>query len=69
MQWPEVKPDRLILTASKAGARDVLLSEAARRLLAGLAMTPSDEWVLSENGGVEPIHRNALYQLWVQLRA
>ena len=69
LQWPEVKPDRLILTASKTGPRDVLLCEAARRLLAGLAMTPSEEWVLSENGGVEPIHRNTLYQLWAQLRA
>ena len=39
LRWCEVKPDRLALTDAKTGPRDVLLGEAARGLLAELAMS------------------------------
>ena len=63
-----MKPDRLALTGGKTGPRDVLLGKAARTLLAGLARTPTGEWGFAENGADAPIHKNALYHLWLQVR-
>ncbi len=37
LRWCEVKPDRLALIDAKMGPRHVLLGEAARELLEGLA--------------------------------
>ena len=43
LRWCEVKPDRLALIDAKTGPRHVLLGEAARELLAGLAVTACGE--------------------------
>ena len=45
LHWCQVKPDRLALIDAKTGPRHVLLGEAARELLDGLAGTASGEWV------------------------
>ena len=43
LRWCEVKPDRLVLIDAKIGPRHLLLGEAARELLNGLADSASGE--------------------------
>ena len=50
LHWCEVKSDRLALIDAKTGPRHVLLGEAARELLDGLAETVSAEWVFPATG-------------------
>ena len=68
LRWSEVKPDRLILTDSKTGPRQVLLGAAARELLDRLTETASGEWVFPRNGGDEPLNKNDLYWFWKKMR-
>ena len=51
LRWCEVKPDRLALIDAKMGPRHVLLGEAARELLEGLAASASGEWVFPGDKG------------------
>ena len=58
LRWDEVKSDRLLLGDSKTGPRAVLLGEAARELLRGLASRTGGEradceWVGAEWAGGE----------------
>ena len=64
LRWCEVKPDRLTLSDSKTGPRHVLLGEAARELLDGLAETASGEWVFPGKCADEPLGVNRLYWFW-----
>lgn len=64
----EVKPDRLELTDTKTGPRCVPLSEAARKILGGLAGSASAEWVFPGKSGEEPLSENALYRFWRKAR-
>ena len=50
LRWCEVKPDRSTLIDAKTGPRHVLLGEAARELLDGLAASASGEWVFPGKG-------------------
>ena len=61
LRWCEVKPNRLALIDAKTGPRHVLLSEAARELLSGLAETASGEWVFPGKDEDEPLNRNDLW--------
>ena len=68
LRWCEVRPDRLALIDAKTGPRRVLLGEAARGLLAGLAETASEEWVFPRKGGDEPLTEGDLYSFWLNAR-
>jgi len=68
LRWSEVRPDRLTLTDSKTGPRHVLLGEAARELLDGLAETATGEWVFPGRSGDGPLTKSALYKLWIKSR-
>ena len=51
LRWSEVKADRLTLIDAKTGPRHVLLGEAARELLDGLAESASGAWVFPGRKG------------------
>ena len=68
LRWSEVKADRLTLSDSKTGPRHVLLGEAARELLAGLAETATGEWVFPGENGDEPLDKNDLWKFWTTTR-
>ncbi len=68
LRWCEVKPDRLALIDAKTGPRHVLLGEAARELLHGLAESASGEWVFPGENGDGPLDKNDLYQFWLKAR-
>ena len=68
LHWSEVKADRLALIDAKTGPRHVLLGEAARELLDGLAETASGECVFPGKDGDEPMAKNVLYWFWVRTR-
>ncbi|MXW90375.1 MAG: tyrosine-type recombinase/integrase, partial [Rhodospirillaceae bacterium] len=68
LRWCEVKPDRLTLTDAKTGPRHVLLGEAARALLDGLADTASGEWVFPGRSEDEPLNKNDLWTFWIRTR-
>ena len=68
LRWCEVKPDRLALIDGKTGPRHVLLGEAARELLDGLAETASGEWVFPGKSGGEPLTKGDLYSFWIKAR-
>ena len=68
LRWCEVKPDRLTLIDAKTGPRHVLLGEAARGLLDGLAEMVSGEWVFPGKGGDEPLTKDDLYSFWLKAR-
>ena len=66
--WSEVKPDRLMLTATKTGPRPVLLGEAARALLRDLAAKARGKWVLPGKRADVPLKESALYSFWNKVR-
>ena len=68
LRWYEVKPDRLTLIDAKTGPRHVLLGEAARELLDGLADKASGEWVFPGRGENEPLDKNDLWKFWIKTR-
>ena len=68
LRWCEVKPDRLTLTDAKTGPRHVLLGEAARELLDGLAETATGEWVFPGKDAAGPLGVNKLYWFWKRTR-
>ena len=68
LRWCEVKPDRLALIDAKTGPRHVLLGEAARELLIGLAETASGEWVFPGDKGNGPLSTDDLYSFWIKVR-
>ena len=51
LSFAAVRPDRLALIDAKMGPRHVLLGEAARELLEGLAASASGEWVFPGDKG------------------
>ena len=68
LRWCEVKPDRLTLIDAKTGPRHVLLGEAARELLDGLAENASGKWVFPGKGRDEPLTKERLYSFWTKAR-
>ena len=68
LRWCEVKPDRLTLIDAKTGPRHVLLGEAARELLDGLAGRASGEWVFPGKGKDQPLNKNDLWTFWTKTR-
>ena len=62
LRWCEVKPDRLALIDAKTGPRHVLLGEAARELLDGLAETARGEWVFPGDRENEPLSTDDLWR-------
>ena len=68
LRWCEVKPDRLTLIDAKTGPRHVLLGEAARELLNGLAETASGEWVFPGGKGNGPLSTDDLWRFWIKAR-
>ena len=68
LRWSEVKPDRLALIDARTGPRHVLLGEAARELLNGLAKTASGEWVFPGRSEDEPLTKGDLYSFWIKAR-
>ena len=68
LRWSEVKADRLTLSDAKTGPRHVLLGEAARELLDGLAETASGEWVFPGEDADGPLGVNRLYWFWRGVR-
>ncbi len=68
LRWSEVKPDRLTLIDAKTGPRHVLLGEAARELLDGLAGTASGEWVFPGKDADGPLGESNLYKFWRRTR-
>ena len=68
LRWCEVKPDRLTLIDAKTGPRHVLLGEAARELLDGLAEAASGEWVFPATRRDGPLSKNELYYFWTTTR-
>ncbi len=68
LRWCEVKPDRLALPDTKTGPRHVLLGEAARALLAGLAESASGECVFPGRSGDGPLGSNELHYFWTTTR-
>ncbi len=68
LRWCEVKPDRLTLIDAKTGPRHVLLNEAARELLDGLAETASGEWVFPGKNRDETLTKDDLYSFWIEAR-
>jgi len=57
----------LTLIDGKTGPRHVLLGEAARELLDGLAETASGEWVFPGKGD-GPLSTNDLWSFWTRAR-
>ena len=68
LPWCEVKPDRLTPSDAKTGPRHVLLGEAARELLDGLAETASGEWVFPGGKGNGPLSTDDLWRFWIKTR-
>ena len=70
LRWCEVKPDRLTLSGAKTGDRGTLalLSEAARGLLEGLAVSASGERVLPGGKGNGTVSANDLWWFWTKTR-
>ncbi len=68
LRWCEVKPDRVALIDAKTGPRHVLLGEAARELLHGLARTAFGEWVFPGEKGDEPLSTDYLWRFWTKAR-
>jgi len=68
LRWCEVKPERLALIDAKTGPRHVLLGEATRELLHGLAETASGEWVFPGGKGKRPLSTNDLWAFWTRAR-
>ena len=68
LRWRDVKHDRLVLTESKTGPRQVLLGKAAQERLDRLSKIRSSEWVFPGAGGNEPLNRNRLLYFWNKLR-
>ena len=68
LRWCEVKPNRLILTDTKAGPRQILHGEAARALLNNLAETASGEWVFPGKGRDASLTSNELHYFWITTR-
>ncbi len=68
LRWCEVKPDRLTLIDAKTGPRHVLLGEAARELLDGLAASAFGQWVFPGKGEDEPLSKHVLYDFWLGVR-
>ena len=64
----EIKANRLTLITSKTRPRHVLLDEAARALLNGLAVTAFGQWVFPGENGDEPLTEGALYWYWTKAR-
>ena len=60
-------PARADLDA-KTGPRHVLLGEAVRELLDGLAASASGEWVFPGKDRDESLNKNDLYQFWIKAR-
>ena len=58
----------MTLIDAKTGPRHVLLGEAARELLDGLAETASGKWVFPGENGDEPLTKHALYWFWIKTR-
>ena len=65
--WSD-KPDRLTLIDAKTGPRHVLLGEAARELLYGLAEAASGEWVFPGDEGNGPLSTDDLWKFWIKAR-
>ncbi len=68
LRWCEVRPDRLALIDAKTGPRYVLLGEAARKLLKGLADRASGEWVFPGETGDGSLTNGSLYWFWIKAR-
>lgn len=68
LRWREVRAYRLALIDAKTGPRHVLLGEAARKLLDGLADRPSGEWVFPGEAGGGPLTKGTLYWFWIKAR-
>ena len=68
LRWCEVKPDRLALIDAKTGPRHVLLGEATRELLRGLAEPVCGEWVFPGGKGSGPLSTNDLRMFWTKAR-
>ena len=66
LRWREVRPNRLTPSDAKAGPRRILLGEAARALLDGLAETASGAWVFSGGEGDGPLSTNDLWRFWTE---
>ena len=64
----EIKPDRLTLIDAKPGPRHVLLGEAARELLHGLAETAFGEKMFPGGKRNEPLTTNELCWFWRKTR-
>ena len=58
----------MALIDAKTGPRHVLLGEAARELLHGLAETASGEWVFPNGKGSGPLSTNDLWTFWTKVR-
>lgn len=67
-RWREVKPDRLALIGAKTGLSHVLLGEAARKLLDGLADSASGEWIFPGANGDGRLTDGAQYEFWTKAR-
>ena len=68
LRWCEVRPDRLALIDAKTGPRYVLLGEAARKLLKGLADRASGERVFPGETGDGSLTKGSLYWFWIKAR-
>ncbi len=68
LRWCEVGADRLALIDAKTGPRYVLLGDAARELLNGLADRASGEWVFPGRNGDGPLSKNELNYFWTRAR-
>ena len=68
LRWCEVKSDRLTRIDAKTGPKHVLLGDAARELLDGLAETMCGEWVFPSENGDEPLTKGDLYSFWIKAR-
>ena len=68
LRWCEVKADRLAVSDAKTGPRHVLLGEAARELLHGLAEIASGEWVFPDDRGDRPLSTSDLWRFWIKAR-
>ena len=68
LRWPEVNPDRLMLTDAKTGPRSVFLGEAARALLHEQATAAPGEWVFPGKHAGAPLKEKSLYNFWGKAR-
>ena len=66
--WCEVKLDRSTLIDAKTGPRHILLDEAARGLLDGLAQTTSGKEVFPGKDADGPSGESNLYWFWRSVR-